>query len=252
MEKCPISIGEIKQTIIEKMNSLNKYTIDDLSNLIIEYDGYDELNYTYLKLIKQEKELDEFLIKYNELKYTLSVEQKKDLLKDINNNKININFELTKPIKHLKQFLQDFIKINIYGKDEDFKKEVNDFFLKYNNNFYNYNNIKIPSNFGNIDFQFSNLTRDFSLELNNTYYIFKNNEKDENLTIIKEKIKFLNCFYKVIYGDWGWGLGIGDWGLGIGPNPQSPIPNPQSPIPNILKKYIKFLINNILFFEFYN
>jgi hypothetical protein len=32
-----------------------------------------------------------------------------------------------------------------------------------------------------------------------------------------------------LYGDWGWGLGIGDWGLGPIPNPQSPIPNPQSP-----------------------
>ena len=30
------------------------------------------------------------------------------------------------------------------------------------------------------------------------------------------------------FGDWGWGLGIGDWGLGPIPNPQSPIPNPQS------------------------
>jgi len=27
-----------------------------------------------------------------------------------------------------------------------------------------------------------------------------------------------------IFGDWGWGLAIGDWVLG-------PIPNPQSPIP---------------------
>ena len=31
---------------------------------------------------------------------------------------------------------------------------------------------------------------------------------------------------EIVYGDWGWGLGIGDWA-------QSPIPNPQSPIPNI-------------------
>ena len=37
---------------------------------------------------------------------------------------------------------------------------------------------------------------------------------------------------KLINGDWGLGIGIGDWrigdwGLGPIPNPQSPIPNPQ-------------------------
>jgi len=32
---------------------------------------------------------------------------------------------------------------------------------------------------------------------------------------------------KIIFGDWG--LGIGDWAQSPIPNPQSPIPNPQSP-----------------------
>ena len=30
---------------------------------------------------------------------------------------------------------------------------------------------------------------------------------------------------KIVYGDWG--LGIGDWAQSPIPNPQSPIPNPQ-------------------------
>ena len=45
-----------------------------------------------------------------------------------------------------------------------------------------------------------------------------------------------------LFGDWGWGLGIGDWA-------QSPIPNPQSPIPNPHLNYFIFiiLIRNLLF-----
>ena len=42
--------------------------------------------------------------------------------------------------------------------------------------------------------------------------------------MINDKILKLNLIF---FGDWGWGLGIGDWA-----NPQSPIPNPQSTIPN--------------------
>jgi len=43
---------------------------------------------------------------------------------------------------------------------------------------------------------------------------------------------------KIIFRNWG--LGIGDWGLGIGDWAQSPIPNTQSPIPNppFLKVFI--------------
>ena len=53
---------------------------------------------------------------------------------------------------------------------------------------------------------------------------------------------FINInIFKNIYGDWGWGLGIGDWGMGIGPNPQSPIPNPQSPIPIIKYCFFYFI-----------
>ena len=47
-------------------------------------------------------------------------------------------------------------------------------------------------------------------------------------------------------GDGGWG--IGDGGLGIGDWAQSPIPNPQSPIPN---PHMLFLINNLIYFQFY-
>jgi hypothetical protein len=32
---------------------------------------------------------------------------------------------------------------------------------------------------------------------------------------IKIKMEYKLYF---LFGDWGWGLGIGDWGLGIGPN----------------------------------
>jgi hypothetical protein len=42
---------------------------------------------------------------------------------------------------------------------------------------------------------------------------------------------YLSKFF-IIFGDWGWGLGIGDWGLG-------PIPYPQSPIPILFKTFYK-------------
>jgi len=41
-------------------------------------------------------------------------------------------------------------------------------------------------------------------------------------------IKLFKNIYKLIFINWG--LGIGDWGLGIGDWAQSPIPNPQSPM----------------------
>ena len=42
-------------------------------------------------------------------------------------------------------------------------------------------------------------------------------KKDNKL--VNSSVDEKNNFY-IYYGDWGWGLGIGDWGLGIGPNPQ--------------------------------
>jgi hypothetical protein len=55
-----------------------------------------------------------------------------------------------------------------------------------------------------------------------------------NSLLIKIFINYIYKYFLSLFGDWDWGLGIGDlgigigdWGLGIGPNPQSPIPNPH-------------------------
>jgi len=47
-------------------------------------------------------------------------------------------------------------------------------------------------------------------------------------------------YYKLLFQNGDWGLGIGDWGLGIGPNP-------QSPIPIFLLKYLFYKKNLYLF-----
>ena len=56
-------------------------------------------------------------------------------------------------------------------------------------------------------------------------------------------IKNINCYFLLIYGDWG--LGIGDWGLGIGDWAQSPIPNPHQTIK--MSEYFRLIYSNYIY-----
>ena len=201
-KKILIKNQQIKEKIIEQEKiednekEKNKKKLKKVKKKLLKKISQNKINKNDFQI--EEEIYSFFSEKFNLLKYSLTTKQRYELYNKIKNIpylKLQINeFELEQE-KEPKIFLNDFLnglcKINIQLEEKQISKSLSHFFQKYKNGFFQFS-LKIPSNFGNIDYKFSVLIRDFYTFFYNLY--FKINHKGEVTNKLRKRSEYVPLF----------------------------------------------------------